>query len=52
MLELQGNLGLLVFGEPYWRVGWAGVSYVSEQEELYKLDLKIVHHPSKAFDKE
>lgn len=32
VIVIEGNLGLLVFAEPYWRVGWAGLSYITTQE--------------------
>lgn len=43
----QNDVCLLTLEEPYWRVGWAGISYISSIEDLRPEKLKIVNHPEK-----
>jgi hypothetical protein len=51
-LNGEQHLCLLVLEKPYWKAGWAGVSFVKEDEKFHFLDMRIVYHPDKVINKD
>lgn len=45
------NVCLLLLEEPFWKVGWAGITYIKSIEDLRKEKLKIVNHPERKASK-
>ena len=43
----KNDVCLLVLEEPYWRVGWAGISYINSIEDLQSEELRIINHPTR-----
>ena len=38
---------LVVLEKPFWKVGWAGVTYVNNIKEMEEENLKTINHPER-----